>query len=68
MILAKEIPEATGRLTEAAGLAAKHSSARLTDQLRRVRARLEPWARDCHVRRLDETLRFHGLKAQVISD
>ncbi|MEU6716680.1 hypothetical protein ABZ897_34885 [Nonomuraea sp. NPDC046802] len=67
-ILAKEIPEAAGRLTEAADIAAKHGSARLTDQLKRVRARLEPWAGDSHVRRLDETLRFHGLKAQLISD
>ncbi|MFC4013504.1 hypothetical protein ACFOY2_40190 [Nonomuraea purpurea] len=65
MILAKEIPEATGRLAEAAGIAAKHSSARPIDQLRRVRAHLEPWAEDSHVRRLDETLRFHGLKTQL---
>ncbi|MFC4008631.1 hypothetical protein ACFOY2_15480 [Nonomuraea purpurea] len=67
MILAKEIPEATSRLAEAAGIAAKHSSARPIDQLKRVRAHLEPWAGDSHVRRLDETLRFHGLKAQPIS-
>ncbi|MFI7125652.1 hypothetical protein ACIBQ1_08145 [Nonomuraea sp. NPDC050153] len=61
LTLAKEIPEAASRLTEAADIASRHSSARLTDQLTKARARLEPWAGNARVRQLDENLRAHGV-------
>jgi hypothetical protein len=58
---AKEIPEATARLTEAAHLTRQHSSARLTDEINQARARLEPWTNTTYVRHLEETLRSCGL-------
>ncbi|WP_327589062.1 hypothetical protein OHA25_20135 [Nonomuraea sp. NBC_00507] len=65
---AKEIPEAAARLTEAAGIASQHSSARLTDQLLRARARLEPWAGNAHVQQLDDTLQACGFRGAVRSE
>jgi len=61
LILAKEIPEAAAKLTEATDMASQHSSARLTDQLIKSRAALEPSAGNTYVRQLDETLRARGL-------
>jgi hypothetical protein len=61
MTLAKEIPEAAAKLTEAAHLTRQHSSARLADEINQARARLEPWAGTTYVRHLDETLRSCGL-------
>ncbi|MBF8191672.1 hypothetical protein ITP53_39460 [Nonomuraea sp. K274] len=61
LILAKEIPEAAAKLTEAADISSQHSSARLTDQLTKARTRLAPWSDNTHVRELDETLRARGL-------
>jgi hypothetical protein len=63
LTLAKEIPEATARLTEAADITKQHSSARLADEIKQARTRLEPWASTTYVRRLDETLRSCGLIA-----
>jgi hypothetical protein len=62
LALAKEIPEAATRLTEAAVITRRHSSARLADEISQARARLQPWAETTYVRRLDETLRFCGLR------
>ena len=59
--MAKEIPEAAARLTEAAHITRQHSSARLAGEIDQARARLEPWATTTYVRRLDETLRSCGL-------
>ncbi|MDA0635065.1 hypothetical protein OUY22_16725 [Nonomuraea sp. MCN248] len=58
---AKEIPESTVKLTEAAYITRQHSSVRLTDEIGQARARLEPWASTTYVRRLDESLRSCGL-------
>jgi hypothetical protein len=61
LALAKEIPEAAAKLTEAADITRQHSSVRLTDEINQARARLELWANTAYVRRLDETLRSCGL-------
>ncbi|MEV0592376.1 hypothetical protein [Nonomuraea cavernae] len=61
LALAKEIPEATARLAEAADITGQHSSARLAAEIAQARTRLEPWATTTYVRRLDETLRSRGL-------
>ncbi|MEU7742655.1 hypothetical protein [Nonomuraea sp. NPDC049158] len=61
LTMAKEIPEAAAKLTDAAEVTRQHSSARLTDEIGQARARLEPWADTTYVRRLDETLRSCGL-------
>ncbi|MEU4228518.1 hypothetical protein AB0F17_29860 [Nonomuraea sp. NPDC026600] len=61
LTLAKEIPEAAAKLTEAAVITRQHSSARLTDEIGQARARLEPWADTSYVRQLDDTLRSCGL-------
>ncbi|KAA9377641.1 hypothetical protein F5972_18685 [Microbispora cellulosiformans] len=61
LTLAREIPEAVARLTEAADIAAQHTSARLAHQITHARAGLQPWAASAHVRALDTTLRAHGL-------
>jgi hypothetical protein len=61
LTMAREIPEATAKLMEAADITRQHSSARLVDEIRQARARLEPWAATTYVRSLDETLRFSGL-------
>ncbi|MFI7703259.1 hypothetical protein [Nonomuraea sp. NPDC049480] len=62
LALAKEIPEAAARLTEAAEIASQHTSARLTHQLRETRAMLNPWAGNAHVQQLDKTLTARGLR------
>jgi hypothetical protein len=61
LTMAKEIPESTAKLTDAAHLTRQHSSARLADEINQARARLEPWAGTTYVRQLDETLRSCGL-------
>ncbi|GGP16470.1 hypothetical protein LDL08_26475 [Nonomuraea glycinis] len=61
LAMTKEIPEAAARLTEAANITRRHSSARLTDEINQARARLEPWTNTTYVRHLDETLRSCGL-------
>jgi hypothetical protein len=61
LTIAKEIPEAASRLTEAAAITRQHSSARLAEEINQARARLQPWADTTYVRQLDETLRSCGL-------
>ncbi|GGP16524.1 hypothetical protein LDL08_26610 [Nonomuraea glycinis] len=61
LALAKEIPEAATKLTEAANIARRHSSARLSNEISQARTRLQPWADTTYVRQLDETLRSCGL-------
>ena len=61
LAMAKEIPEAATRLTEAAVITRQHSSARLAEEINQARARLQPWADTTYVRQLDETLRSCGL-------
>ncbi|MGW0805411.1 hypothetical protein [Nonomuraea sp. NPDC002799] len=62
LAMAREIPEAVAKLTEAAGISRQHSSARLTDEIAQARTRMNPWADTTYVRRLDETLRSCGLR------
>jgi hypothetical protein len=59
--VAKEIPEAAARLTEAAYITRQHSSARLAKEIYQARTRLDPWATTTYVRQLDATLRSCGL-------
>lgn len=61
LTLAREFPEAVARLTEAADIATKHTSARLAHQIAEARTGLRPRAASAHVRALDTTLRAHGL-------
>ncbi|WP_432872521.1 hypothetical protein [Microbispora rosea] len=61
LTLAREIPEATARLSEAADIAAQHTSARLAHQIAQARAGLQPWSGSTHVTRLDKTLQARGL-------
>ncbi|WP_203992897.1 hypothetical protein [Sphaerisporangium rufum] len=61
LVRKKEIPEAVARIEEAAGLTGRHSSGRLPQEIRRVRARLAPWSGNNHVRRLDDRLHVLGI-------
>lgn len=64
LTMAKEIPEAAARLTEAADITRQHSSARLSQEIGQARARLEPWAATSYVQQLDEVLRSRGLTSE----
>jgi hypothetical protein len=57
----KEIDQAASALAEAAELAARNRSARLTERLIQVRAELRPWDTTRPVRDLDERLWSYGL-------
>ncbi len=56
-----EIDEATRLLGDAGEMAARNSSARLTQTLRQARAGLQPWQRTAPVRTLDDRLASYGL-------
>ncbi|MEV5409536.1 hypothetical protein AB0K60_11965 [Thermopolyspora sp. NPDC052614] len=60
---AKDIPEATAKLSEAVTLMRTHSSARLGHLLTQARKRLDPWAGNSYVRSLDEWLQAVALPA-----
>ena len=62
LIQIKEIPQATAKLSEAAILTHKHSSARLGYLLGQARLRLEPWSGNSYVRDLDEKLVAAGVR------
>ncbi len=57
----REIAAATEKLTEAATVATRHSSARLDHVIRQVRDHLEPWSTTKYVRDLDDHLRAAGV-------
>lgn len=61
LTMTKEVPEAVAKLTEAVGIASRHSSAQLTVEIGEARARLEPWAGTSYVQQLDESLRSSGV-------
>jgi hypothetical protein len=58
LIKKREIPAAAVMIDKAAQFVVGHSSARLVHSVRQIRARLQPWEGNKHVRDLDERLRL----------